>query len=466
MEYDEGLYGSLQENILALLVFDKDAALQIRNIVQLEQFESRFYRDIASRAVVHLDQFSEPIGEHIADELEEILKGSDKKKAKLYETLLDNLWLSRDDINSEYVLSKLHEFIRQQTLKTGIMEASKHVLEGRIDEAENVLEASLKKRVDVFDPGLRLHNTNEFLGFLDETNDALFHTGIPELDKRGVCPQRGEMYLFIAPSGFGKSWFMVHMAKRAMMERLKVLHVTLEMSQNQIARRYTQAMFAVTRYKVSELKKKSFELSRRGELEMTDIPIKDRPNLNDPDIRKFLRSKASKVRVPMIVKRFPTGGLTISQLRTYMLLLERTQNFVPDLLIVDYLDLMAINPARVREETGTITKELRGLAVEFNAALVTATQGNRKSASARTVRAEHVAEDWSKIATSDIVLTLSRTEEEERENMARIFVAKARDTEDKFTVLISQLYPIGQFVMESIMLPNNYRYGPMVADDE
>ena len=466
MNDDARLYGSLQENILCLLVFDKESAIYIRNIIPIEQFESRFYRDIASKAVVHLDEFGEPIGEHIADEFEDVLKGKDSQKAKMYETIIDNLFLSYSDINSKYVISKLNEFVRQQSLKTGIMEASKHVLEGRIDDAEHALETSLKRRVDVFDPGLQLTNPNQALAFLDENNDSLFSTGIPEFDRRNVCPQKGEMYMFIAPTGYGKSWFMIHMAKRAMMERLKVLHVTLEMSQNQIARRYMQALFSVTRFRTGDLKKRYFEVSKRGELSMEDISIKQRPSMTDPDIRKHLRSRVEKLRVPLLVKRFPTGQLSVNQLRTYMLLLARTQNFVPDLLIVDYLDLMSINPARVREETGTLTKDLRGLAVEQNCALVTASQGNRKSASARIVRAEHVAEDWSKIATSDIVVTLSRTDDEERENMARLLVAKSRDTEDKFTVVISQLYDIGQFVLDSVMRPDNYKYGSIIDDGE
>ena len=117
---------------------------------------------------------------------------------------------------------------------------------------------------------------------------------------------------------------------------------------------------------------------------------------------------------------------------------------------------MRISSARIREETGVLIKDLRGLAIEYNAALATASQSNREGAGAKTVTALHAAEDFSKVATSDIVISYSRTQFEYELNLARLTVNKSRDDFDKFTVLLSQAYAVGQFCTDAVMLPGGY----------
>jgi replicative DNA helicase len=121
-------------------------------------------------------------------------------------------------------------------------------------------------------------------------------------------------------------------------------------------------------------------------------------------------------------------------------------------LIVDYGDLMQISREHLRVDTGRAFVELRGIAMQRNMALVTATQGNRQSANARVVNHTHVAEDWSKIATADTVCTYSQTAEEKKIGLARILVSAARDARDQYLTLISQSYDTGQFCLDSIYM--------------
>ena len=452
----EKLSGALQQNVLALLVFSTKHAPIISTMVPVEAFDSRFYRNIATKAVDYYNQFGEAIGEHIADELEDELRNTDKRQAETYEKLLDNLFVSQEQINEEYVISKLREFVRQQALKGSIMEASRLLLEGDLSEAEEELEKGMRKRVDAFDPGINLMDPSQALRFLDESEDV-FPTGIKTLDRMGIGPGRGQLFLFIAPPKRGKSWFLVAMGVQAMLRRLRVLHITLEMSESLVAKRYMQSMFSfMSKPDPGGVQYQKISNDPQEGLALMTVDLDDRPNFKQEDARQVLSSKIAKMRVPIRVKGFPTGSLTIGQLRTFMLMLERTENFVPDIVLLDYIDLVKINAARIREDTGAAAKDFRGLMIEFNCAGVTATQGNRSSSRSRMVDEFHVAEDFSKIATSDTVVTFSRTDAEKDLGLARLTVTNARSEQDRFSVLISQAYPIGQFAMDSILLPREY----------
>jgi hypothetical protein len=219
-----------------------------------------------------------------------------------------------------------------------------------------------------------------------------------------------------------------------------------------------QCLYSITKRQAS-LKIPSFKRNEQGQFIGIDFSEVTRPTLRGETTRKDVAAKLKqqfKNDDPLIVKSFPTGQLTIPQLKAYLDSLERLHKFVPEVLIVDYPDLFDLGGNDVRTDTSRIFKELRGIAVERNLALVTATQGNRGAALARTTRDTDVAEDYSKIATADVVVTYSQTPDEKRLGLARLFVANARTDVDKFTVLITQSYPMGQFALDSMPMLSDY----------
>ena len=180
--------------------------------------------------------------------------------------------------------------------------------------------------------------------------------------------------------------------------------------------------------------------------------------LADPDIREYLGRKLDRTkRKRLLIKEFPTGGLTIAMLKAWLDSLERFEKFVPSMLIIDYADLMAIKDAKnKRDELGEIYKQLRGIGVERNIAIVTATQTNREGIGATNVDVGHLSEDISKSFTADTIITYNQTEQEYALGMARLFLAKHRDDEAKRWILIAQSYAIGQFCMDSAPMINKY----------
>lgn len=459
---------SLQENVLALLIFNPKLAGVVRNTVDVFLFESEPYRAIASAAIDFFDRFHAPPAEHIADLLEGVITGPDKRKAKLYSDILVNLYSLKESLNSEYVLSQLTTFVRQQTLKAGIVDAAQLIQSGKeedVTKAEERILSSINKGLELFHPGTRFSSLTNF-SFLNSPNTA-YPIGIKELDSRNLGPARKELQIFIAPPKRGKTWYLVHISKYALLNRLKVLHVTLEMSEDRMVQRYAQSLFAISKrqgnhsvpYFVTD------ELGRFTDLNFRDVI---RPAFTDDDIEKLMKRNVEKIgsRLKLIIKEFPTGALTISMLKTYLDSLEHRYNFIPDLLLIDYVDLMDIPNKEHRLALGKITKDLRGLAVERNIAVVTPSQSNREGSNTKLLQDRHVGEDFSKIATADCVLTYNQTLAERQLGLARIFVADGRNDEDKFTVLISQNYSIGQFALDSVMMPRNYFKFITAQDDK
>jgi replicative DNA helicase len=457
MATDDKLSGALQENILTLLCFNLEFCKLVRSIVSPNLFESATYRDIADQAIGYIDKFGEPIAEHLPDELEDVLTGKDKKKAQSYQRVLDNLFMAKDSVNVTYTVSKLHDFVRQQNLKGAVVKAVEAIEAGDLNLAEVELNKGLRSQVNVFELGTNMSDSNSAMDFFDDMEEGI-RTGIVELDKRDIMPHAGELLLVVAPMKKGKSWSLMHMGKFAILQRKTVVHISLEMSEKKVKQRYIQMFYSVSK-REAHVKIPLFKTDDLGRLTSIEYEDLTRPTLNDTDIKKTLTAKVKKdftKRSTLIIKQFPTKQLTINELNAYLDGLERFHKIVPDMLIIDYPDLMKIDSANLRVETGNIYQELRGIAVKRNCALVTASQGNREAMKAKMVTDSMIAEDISKIATADIVITYSQTEHEKSLGLARLFVSNARNDEDKFVVLIAQAYAIGQFCLNSTIMLNDY----------
>lgn len=455
---DDKIDGALQENILTLVCFDDEAAPFIVNSVDVGLFESDIYKDIAQQAIEYYHQFKEAPKDHLPDLLEDKLDpDKDKKRAELYQRIIVNLYEFKEGINRKYVLSKVTEFVRQQRLKGAVVDAVNNIKNGDLDQAENTLEKALRTNIDVFHPGVSFNDTGGVLKAFEDIVPA-YGMGIEPLDKIGFGPVPGELMVILAGANRGKTWFMTHIGKAGIIRRLKVLHLSLEMSEEKMTQRYLQAFFAIGKRK-GEASYPVFQTDERGR--MIDIKFNDivRPTLGDKNIEQTIIKKLGTFggkRLPLWIKRFPTNSLNIRGLEMYLDGMERYHHYVPDILIVDYADLMQLKADNLRVETGNLYKELRRIAVERNIAVVTASQANRLSEDAKVISLKHLAEDYSKAATADNIIAYCQTSDELKLNLARLFIAKARDEEREQSILISQAYRVGQFCMGASQMSDAY----------
>lgn len=460
MAASDRLSRSLQESLLCLICFDDTQGPMIATLVGPELFEEP-YREVAARALEYRAKYGKAPGEgHIGDLFDTLLEDG-SRRAESYRRILIGLRDLSGSLNAVYVANRTTEFIRRQTLKAAIIRAGtlyNNAGPSTPDEVEAILWGALRKTAPTYDPGVFLSDRGRGLEYL--RHDAeIYKLGIPELDKRGLGPTRKELLLLIGPKKRGKSWWLIHVGKMCLRQRANVLHVTLENSEEITIQRYHRALFGVAK-KDTSFEQTLLDFDELGRLSGFRRET-NRPSisLQSPDIRKYLSTKIDEwgARLDgLCIKEFPTKSLTTQKLRAHLDMLETVHNFIPDVLILDYPDLMKIDMRNPRMSIGNTYEEIRGLCVERNMAGVVVTQANRKGGEATKVTEYHVAEDASKIATADTVLTYSQTEDENQLGLARLFCSNARNDEDRFTILITQAYQLGQFVLDSVLMPNKY----------
>ena len=445
---------SIQENILRIISFDTENYKIFRGMVPLRVYDTR-YKPIVKRIYNYIDEFDEPPKSHLVDITEDLLK-DDKSYLEVIEGIYE-----LEDVNVEYTLKKVRAFIRLQEIKLGILKAAE-VLEiaddeDTLEEAEDIIIKSIKNTHKTFDPGLEF--SVDALSSLDQESIEYFRTGIAFLDSHNLGPARKKLHLFMAPAKFGKSWWLIHVGKENVMDGKKVLHLTLEMSQSSVARRYMQSFFSISnRKELYSIYKFIYDSEGRfNDLEAYEIYPKhtfDEDNLKEK-IKKRIE-KGKRYFDNLIIKEFPTSSLAVRELDSYLDMLERVKGFIPDIIIVDYADLLRLEGNDKRIATGEIYKNLRGLAMSRNVAIATATQTNRGALNKRLVSEIDVSEDYSKIQTADCVITLNKTDAERELGLARLYVTAARDDVDKMEICISQAYGIGQFALDSALVPKDY----------
>lgn len=455
------LSGALQENILTLLCFDVEACPVIIAAIDPSLFESAVFRNVADKAIAYYRKYKEAAAEHLPDLLEENLNSKKRNESKIYTELLNDLFSLKEDINRKYVLDKLEGFVSEQSLRKSIVLGAEKMQQGDIDAAKKIILEGVNKRIQVFNKGLSISEAIQS-GSLYEPHLDLIRTGIGPLDKAGICPAPAELYTILAPPNRGKSWCLQSLGKFAALQRFNVAHITLEMSETKTARRYVQSFFSMTR------RPQSFQvptIKHDSQGRYTGLKFKKeskRPSLLDKNARKRLTERSSRFGKKferIIVKQFPTNQLTTDGIYAYLEMLEMDEGFIPHMLIIDYADLMKIDTANIRVDTGRVYKDLRGIAVDKNIAVVTASQTNRLGEDAEILTMKHFAEDYSKAGISDNIISYTQTKAEAELSLARLFVVKARDESKGQTILITQAYNSGQFALDAVQLGGDVTTG-------
>lgn len=447
--------------MITLLSFDEDNCKLIRGSVEPSMFGG-IYREFSTRIYEYIDRYGKPPGEHLPDLFEKELTSEKKGVAGLYRDIIESVYEASDGINTVYVMNQLETFVRRQSLRSVTVELTRALnkdTEESIEEAYELITQATKQTLKVFEPGTRLGDKEKVLGFLNEENFA-FPTGIPELDKRGFGPTRREMFLYMSDTKKGKSWLLIHLAKVALMHRLNVVHLTLEMDEGKVSKRYLQTFFGISKRK-EKMYVTKFERDKQRQITgFEDREVTPRITFEDHDIEEQLGKRIDKWKTRIldniVIKHFPAGTLTFPQYLAYLDNLEVTEKFVPDLVILDYPDLMKLHGDNPRFALDELYKNLRGAATARNHALAVVSQSNRLGAKAKTVDRTHAAEAYSKIQHADCAITYTQTQQEKALGLARLLVTAGRNDQDEITVVLSQNYAMGQYVIDSNLMNKSY----------
>jgi hypothetical protein len=240
----------------------------------------------------------------------------------------------------------------------------------------------------------------------------------------------------------------------ALMRNKRVLHITLEMSEEQVAQRYYQSLFSASK------RNKENEIGKfRGERDDKSLPL---VTFNKVDSDFLLRGDYARDELELrlnavvgarvdnlIIKRFPV--LSMDGLEAYLDGLQNHENWTPDMVILDYWGLVdpKVRTDEYRLGMGRAFKQFRSLMVARNMAGVTPNQVTRKGIESTSNKMTDASEDISVAYTADIVLNYSSTDREQRRGLGRLYVSKGRDERDKFGVFLIQNYDTGQFAVDS-----------------
>lgn len=392
-------YGfSFQVKVLAALFTDRTFLQQIADIIQPEYFESESNSWILEVVLNHFREYkSPPTKDVLKVKLTEI--DNDVLKLAIAEQLKEVFrYMEADDLS--FVKDEILRFCKNQEIKHAIMDSVGLLKMGNFDEIKSKIDSAMKAGAD----------TNIGHDYKAEValryNEATRHTittgwdVVDDLMDGGLAP--GELGVVMAPAGIGKSWLLINIGANAIRHGKNVVHFTLELNENYVGQRYDSVI--------------------------TGINAQDLKD-NQEDIVKKLES----IKGELVVKYYPTKSVGIMGLKAHIeksAMLEKK----PDLVIVDYADLLKVSNKDKHEALEELYEELRGMAGEYEVPVWTATQAGRSALEDDIIEADKIASSYGKVMVSDFIMSLSRKVQDKLSGTGRVHIVKNRFGPDGMTL--------------------------------
>ena len=426
------------------------------------------YGLVGDRCIAYWGKHKKAPGVHLNDLFEDVFQRAGDPRAPGVRFILSNMLSIKDGINPEYVLSRMSDFRRASAISQAVLDIAKRISTGgetTVVEAEEILHELMRARSVEFDPGLTLQDVDTFISHL--TTERGMRLGIEPLDKIGVTPTRKTLHTMVGVTGHGKTWWLIHVGAQALRQRLKVVHFSLEISAPDVLQRYYQTLFTASEHQVKH-QITALVTDQAGRLTGQTISEED-PEFAfrngeeggiNPELHRELTTRLNILGASaanLRIRAWPPRVTSIDSIEAYLDTLSDMEHFEPDVILVDYPQLMKLAIKDYRLALGQTVEHLRRLAIERNCAVCIVHQASRLGAKSKSVGMTHVAEDWSIVQTSDFVLTYSATDGERKLGLARLHIDKARAPGSVGRKLIlTQNYDLGQYAITAALMPSNY----------
>jgi len=390
---------SFQMKLMAALFTDKAFLQQILDILDPKYFESETNIWIVRCIIDYFNKYKQqPTLEVMKVELDKV------ENDVLKTTIVENLKEITKHLHSsdqDFIKDEAIEFCKNQVIKNAIMSSVDLLQTGQYDQIKTNIDNAMKA-------GSERDIGHEYNVAVDdrfsETTRKTVATNWDSINSvmdGGLGP--GELGVFVAPAGIGKSWGLVNVAAHAVKNGLNVIHYTLELSAPYVGLRFDSVFTGIAaqnlKYHIDEIKE----------------------NVNNLEGN-------------LVVKYYPTKTASVNTLKAHI---EKCilQDKKPDVIIVDYADLLrgAGRTQDLRHELGNIYEDLRGMAGEYEIPVWTASQANRSALEEDVIGADKIAESYAKIMTADFVISLSRKIEDKISGTGRWHVIKNRFGPDGIT---------------------------------
>jgi replicative DNA helicase len=388
-----------QVKIISCLLSDRIFLQTVYDILKPEYFDSDANQWITSTILHHYDTYNTiPTLDVFKLKID-----NDIQRDVLKASVIDNLkqvWNSIESEDLEFVKEHTLQFCKNQEVKRAILESVELLESGKYDDIKVRIDSAMKAGQDTNVGHEYKSNIKERYEGISRNPISCGWDVIDDITDGGFGA--GELIIFAAPPGIGKSWNLVSVGMAAAKMGKTVVHYTLELNEGYVGQRYDSVL--------------------------TGIPV---PNLkyNLEEVEKAVKNLKGEI----IVKYWPTKSASVNSIRASLdkIILQGKK---PDIIIVDYADLLKGNSRKERhEELEEIVETLRGVAGEYGCPLYTASQINRGSADEKIIQATGIAGSFSKIMTADFVVSLSRKIEDKLSGTGRYHVIKNRFGPDGMT---------------------------------
>lgn len=391
-----GMGRTYQEKVMQALLQDSLFADQMLDVLKPAMFDVDYLQKIADSFFDHKKKFKTFPS---ADVLEVMVTRDQEIDKELSLQVREYLARTKEHpLNGDtgYIQSSSLDFCKKQTMKEALIKAIDKMQESKFDDISGIIREALVA-------GASRDLGHEYMSGFEVRSQRVETKRVPSgwgpLDKvlNGGW-ERGTIATFIAPTGAGKSHMLVNAGAAAVAEGFNVLYCTLEMADYKIGLRFDSYFSGV---------------------ELNHIP---------ENAARVREEAEKKVKGRLFIKEFPTKAATVQTVRSYLQRLQAIHDFVPDLLCLDYADLLrgARGYSDKRFELEGNYEELRALAQEFKMVVITADQTNRSGLEMEVVTIGQIGESYAKATVCDLIMTVSRTMEDKQANTGRLFVAKSR----------------------------------------
>jgi len=396
----------IETTILKNLIYNEEYSRKVIPFIQPEYFEQRSEKIIFEEIANFIVKYGSSITlealtietENRTDLTETEVK--EIREMNLTESVVENQWL----------IDSTEKWCRDRAIYLALME-SIHIADGN-DEKKN-RDAIPSILSDALSVSFDNHIGHDYLNDYEERYESYhrkedkipFDLELFDKITKGGIPNK-TLNIALAGTGVGKSLFMCHVASSVLLQGKNVLYITLEMAEEKIAERI--------------------------DANLLNVPIQDITELPQMMFENKVTNLAKKTQGTLIIKEYPTASAHSGHFKSLLNELALKKSFKPDIIFIDYLNICASSRYRAGSNVNSysyikaIAEELRGLAVESNLPIFSATQTTRSGFASSDVDLTDTSESFGLPATADLMFALISTEELEGLNQIMVKQLKNR----------------------------------------
>ena len=399
---------SIERTILAQLISNEEFTRKTIPFLKEEYFQEKPDKIVFQEIKKFIEKYNNlPTKESLLIELDNRRDISDTEHNSIIDSMKS---LEIKDFNKKWLMDNTEKFCKDKAVYNAILQGI-NIIQGKDKKytAEAIPEILSDALAVGFDTNIGHDYTTD-----GESRFDFYHKKEERIEfdleffnkiTKGGLPQK-TLNIVIAGTGVGKSLFMCHHAAACLMQGKNVLYITLEMAEERIAERI--------------------------DANLMNLPMNDLENVSKKMFMERLKRIQDKTTGKLIIKEYPTASAHSGHFRALLNELTLKKSFKPDIIIIDYINICSSSRFKGNANVGSyfyvkaIAEELRGLAVENNVAILSATQLTRGGFNNSDVEITDTSESFGLPATADLMFAIISSEKLEEQNQLAVKQLKNR----------------------------------------